>query len=135
MGSRQPRGPRAPSPLEPRGVLADWDGETLTVWASTQTPSVLQTALAAVLDLPSTRVRILVPDVGGGFGLKSHVFPEDVAVAAIARQLGRPVKWLEERRESLPAASQARAQRMDVQGAGERDGAPLRPRARAVSDG
>ena len=125
----------APSPLEPRGVLADWDGETLTVWASTQTPSVIQTALAAVLDLPSTRVRILVPDVGGGFGLKSHVFPEDVAVAAIARQLGRPVKWLEERRESLAAASQARAQRMDVEVAVGRDGVLLGLRARAVSDG
>ena len=125
----------APSPLEPRGVLADWDGETLTVWASTQTPSVIQTALAAVLDLPSTRVRILVPDVGGGFGLKSHVFPEDVAVAAIARQLGRPVKWVEERRESLAAASQARAQRMDVEVAVGRDGVLLGLRARAVSDG
>src|SRR5881396_246323 len=125
----------APSPLEPRGVLADWDGETLTVWASTQTPSVIQTALAAVLDLPSTRVRILVPDVGGGFGLKSHVFPEDVAVAAIARQLGRPVKWMEERRESLAAASQARAQRMDVEVAVGRDGVLLGLRARAVSDG
>src|SRR2546426_1045995 len=125
----------APSPLEPRGVLADWDGETLTVWASTQTPSVIQTALAVVLDLPSTRVRILVPDVGGGFGLKSHVFPEDVTVAAIARQLGRPVKWMEERRESLAAASQARAQRMDVEVAVGRDGVLLGLRARAVSDG
>ncbi len=125
----------APSPLEPRGVLADWDGETLTVWASTQTPSVIQAALAAVLDLPSTRVRVLVPDVGGGFGLKSHVFPEDVAVAAIARQLGRPVKWMEERRESLAAASQARGQRMDVEVAVGRDGVLLGLRARAVSDG
>ena len=125
----------APSPLEPRGVLADWDGETLTVWASTQTPSVMRTALAALLDLPSTRVRVVVPDVGGGFGLKSHVFPEDVAVAAIARRLGRPVKWMEERRESLAAASQARAQRMDVEVAVGRDGVLLGLRARAVSDG
>src|SRR6185369_16811011 len=66
----------APVPLEPRGVVADWDGESLTVWASTQTPSILRTALASALGLDATRVRILVPDVGGGFGLKVHVFPE-----------------------------------------------------------
>src|SRR5207244_3329761 len=92
-------------------------------------------SIDAALALPSTRVRILVPDVGGGFGLKSHVFPEDVTVAAIARQLGRPVKWMEERRESLAAASQARAQRMDVEVAVGRDGVLLGLRARAVSDG
>ena len=68
-----------------RCVLARWDDDALTVWASTQTPSILRTALAATLDVPETRVRIIVPDVGGGFGLKMHVFPEDVAIAAIAR--------------------------------------------------
>src|SRR5207247_222635 len=102
-------------------VLADWDGETLTVWASTQTPSIMLTALAFSLGLPETRVRVIAPDVGGGFGLKTHVFPEDVAVAASARVLGRPVKWVEERRESLAAGSQARAQRMDVEVAAEAD--------------
>jgi carbon-monoxide dehydrogenase large subunit len=125
----------SPSPLEPRGVLADWDGETLTVWASTQTPSVMLTALAVALDLPETRVRVIAPDVGGGFGLKTHVFPEDVAVAAAARMLGRPVKWVEERRESLAAGSQARAQRMEVEVAAEADGVLRGLRARAVSDG
>src|SRR5947199_343338 len=125
----------APSPLEPRGVLVDWDGETLTVWASTQTPSIMLAALAAALDLPETRVRVIAPDVGGGFGLKTHVFPEDVAVAAAARVLGRPVKWVEERRESLAAGSQARAQRMEVEVAAEADGVLRGLRARAVSDG
>jgi len=125
----------APSPLEPRGVLADWDGETLTVWASTQTPSIMLTALASSLGLPETQVRVIAPDVGGGFGLKTHVFPEDVAVAASARVLGRPVKWVEERRESLAAGSQARAQRMDVEVAAEADGVLRGLRARAVSDG
>src|SRR5437867_10007857 len=125
----------APSPLEPRGVLADWDGETLTVWASTQTPSIMLTALASSLGLPETRVRVIAPDVGGGFGIKTHVFPEDVAVAASARVLGRPVKWVEERRERLAAGSQARAQRMDVEVAAEADGVLRGLRARAVSDG
>jgi len=62
-------------PMEPRGVLADWDGDTLTVWASTQVPSPLRSVLAASLGLPETRVRVIAPDVGGGFGLKTHVFP------------------------------------------------------------
>lgn len=125
----------AASPIEPRGVVADWDGETLTVWASTQTPSIMRAALARALDLPETRVRVLAPDVGGGFGLKMHVFPEDVAVAAIARLTGRPVKWVEERRENLAAASQARAQRMEVEVAAAADGTLLGLRARAISEG
>ncbi len=121
-------------PLEPRGVVADWDGETLTVWASTQTPSILRGALAAALGLAATCVRVVVPDVGGGFGLKVHVFPEDVAVAALARRLGRPVKWVEERRENLTAASHAREQRMDVELAADAEGNVRGLRARVVSD-
>jgi aerobic carbon-monoxide dehydrogenase large subunit len=124
----------APSPLEPRGVVADWDGETLTVWASSQTPYILRTSLARALGLDEMRVRVVVPDVGGGFGLKMQVFPEDVAVAAIARMLSRPVKWIEERRENLAAGSQAREQRMEVEVAAGSDGRLLALRARAISD-
>jgi aerobic carbon-monoxide dehydrogenase large subunit len=121
-------------PLEPRGVAADWDGDTLTVWASTQVPSALRSALAANLGLDETRVRVIAPDVGGGFGLKTHIFPEELAVAAIARRLGRPVKWLETRREQLAAGSHAREQRMDVEVAADADGVVRGLRARAVSD-
>jgi carbon-monoxide dehydrogenase large subunit len=124
----------ASSPLEPRGLVADWDGESLTVWASTQTPTIMRSALAAVLGLEETRVRIVAPDVGGGFGLKMHVFPEDVAVAALARRLERPLKWIEERRENLAAAAQAREQRMDVEVAADAAGRLLGLRARALSD-
>lgn len=124
----------APSPLEPRGIVADWDGDTLTVWASTQSPRVLRSALAAALGLAEPRVRVRVPDVGGGFGLKMHVFPEDVVVAALARRLGRPVKWVEERREQLTAAAHAREQRLEVALAAEADGRLLALRARACSD-
>ena len=124
----------APAPLEPRGVAASWDGETLTLWASNQSPRILRTTVATSLDLPETRVRVITPDVGGGFGLKTHAFPEDIALAAIARRLGRPVRWLEERRENLTAASQAREQRFDVEVAADAQGRLLALRARAVSD-
>ena len=124
----------APSPLEPRGILADWDGDALTIWSANQAPSIMRTALADALGLPHAQVRIVSPDVGGGFGLKMQVFPEDVAVAALARRLGRPVKWLEERRENLAAASQARAQRTAVEIAAAADGTVLALRSRVMSD-
>ncbi len=124
----------AASPMEPRGGVADWDGETLTMWASTQTPSIMRTALAAALGLDQSRVRVVVGDVGGGFGLKMHVFPEDVALAAIARRLGRPVKWIETRRENLAASAHAREQRMEIEVAAGAGGRLLALRARVVSD-
>src|SRR2546430_5048804 len=124
----------AAAPLEPRGVLADWDGDTLTVWASTQIPSVLRSALAAALGLAETCVRVVAPDVGGGFGLKTHVSPEEIAVAAVARLLGRPVKWVEQRREQLTAAAHAREQRIDVELAADAGGVVRGLRARVVSD-
>ena len=124
----------APSPLELRGILADWDGESLTVWSPHQAPSLMRTALAEALGLPHARVRIISPDVGGGFGLKMQVFPEDVTVAALTRRLGRPVKWLEERRENLVAASQARGQRTTVEVAAAADGRVLALRSRVMSD-
>jgi carbon-monoxide dehydrogenase large subunit len=96
---------------------------------------VLRSALARALDLPEGRVRVIVPDVGGGFGLKVQVFPEDIVVAATARRLGRPVKWIEERRDCLAAASHAREQRVDAEIAADADGRVLALRARAVSDG
>src|SRR5262249_61842334 len=113
----------APTPMEPRGIVADWDGDTLTLWSPSQCPSLMRTALAAALDLPEMRVRVVTPDVGGGFGLKMQVFPEDVVVAALARMLRRPVKWMEERRENLAAASQARQGRATVEIAAAADGA------------
>jgi len=124
----------AATPLEPRGVLADWDGDTLTVWSSTQVPSALRSTLAASLGVEETRVRVIVPDVGGGFGLKTHIFPEELAVAALARLVGRPVKWIETRREQLLAGAHAREQRMDVEVAAEASGLVRGLRARVVAD-
>ncbi|PYN77154.1 MAG: hypothetical protein DMD96_24405 [Candidatus Rokuibacteriota bacterium] len=134
VGETFAHGRCAPMPMEPRGMMADWDGETLTLWSPSQCPSLLRTALAAALDLPEMRIRVVTPDVGGGFGLKMQVFPEDVAVAALARMLQRPVKWIEERRENLAAASQAREGRTAVEIAAAADGTLLAIRARIVSD-
>jgi carbon-monoxide dehydrogenase large subunit len=99
-------------PLEPRGVLASLDAMTgvLMVWASTQVPFAVRSAIAVALDLAEDRVRVIVPEVGGGFGVKGHVYPEDITVPAVARRLRRPVKWTESRREHLLTAGADRDQ-------------------------
>src|SRR5262249_27437416 len=124
----------APSPMEPRGVVGEWDGETLTLHASTQSPSMFRATIAASLGLAASRVRVVVPDMGGGFGLKMQVFPEEVAVGAAARLLGRAVKWVEERGENLLAASQAREGDTAVELAADAHGRLLAVRARVRSD-
>lgn len=121
-------------PLEGRGIVASWDDGQLTVWASTQTPHMLRTGLARCLDLPEPAVRVIVPDVGGGFGPKMHLYPEDVAACAIARALNRPVKWVEDRRENLLAMTQAREQVIDAEVALDAEGRVLALRAEIVCD-
>jgi CO/xanthine dehydrogenase Mo-binding subunit len=99
-------------PIETRGVVAwpDPVGGALEVWCSTQVPFAVRTAVATILGLPEERVRVRTPDVGGGFGVKGHVYPEDVLVPAVARHLGRPVKWVETRHEHLLTAAGDRDQ-------------------------
>lgn len=111
-------------PIETRGVLAFEDQATgvLTVWVSTQVPFAVRSAIASVLSLPEERVRVLAPDVGGGFGVKGHVYPEDILVPAIARRLGRPVKWVETRREHFLAAAADRDQAHEARLGLRRDG-------------
>jgi aerobic carbon-monoxide dehydrogenase large subunit len=102
----------AGSPIETRGVVATWDGndQTLTVWTSTQAPHHVREQLAVVLRMPAERIRVIARDVGGGFGNKEHLYQEEVLVALSAVRLGRPVKWIEDRREALLATIQAREQ-------------------------
>jgi aerobic carbon-monoxide dehydrogenase large subunit len=99
-------------PIEPRAVLASHDAETglLTVWLSTQVPFAVRSAIAAALGMAEERVRVIAPDVGGGFGVKGHVYPEDILVPAVARRLGRPIKWIETRREHFLTAAADRDQ-------------------------
>jgi carbon-monoxide dehydrogenase large subunit len=106
------RHPRIASvPIEPRGALAwtDDDG-TLTIWASIQNPYRLRDAIAGTLGMPAELVRVQVPDVGGGFGPKGDVYPDEILVAAAAQRLGRAVKWIEGRREDFMALGHDREQ-------------------------
>jgi carbon-monoxide dehydrogenase large subunit len=99
-------------PIEPRGVLAVPEGPDglFTVWTSTQVPFNVRAAIADVLGLGEERVRVVAPDVGGGFGVKGHVYPEEIAIPAVARRLGRPVKWVETRTEHFLTAAADRDQ-------------------------
>jgi carbon-monoxide dehydrogenase large subunit len=100
------------APLEGRASCASWDARagTLTVWASSQAPHQYRTVLAGVLDLPEERIRVIVPDVGGGFGVKLHYYPDELLVCVAAMRLGRPVKWVEVRSEHFVATVHAREQ-------------------------
>lgn len=113
--------------LEPRGALArpDLAAGELTVWASTQVPHSLRSGIATALRLPEHQIRVIVPEVGGAFGSKGGVYPEYVLVAALAWRLGRPVKWVETRSESLLGTVHARDQVQLVRGAFRRDGTLL----------
>jgi aerobic carbon-monoxide dehydrogenase large subunit len=106
------------SPIEARGVLADWDARrrVLKVWDSTQAPLPIKNGLAGLFGLPEFNVEVVAPDVGGGFGTKIMLFyPEEILVPHAAITLGRPVKWTEDRREHLIAANQERGQIHDVE--------------------
>jgi aerobic carbon-monoxide dehydrogenase large subunit len=111
-------------PIEPRGVLAFADPITgiLMVWSSTQVPFAVRRAIADALTLQEERIRVIVPEVGGGFGVKGHVYPEDVIVPAVAKRLGRPVKWVETRREHFLTAAGDRDQLHDARLGVSRDG-------------
>jgi carbon-monoxide dehydrogenase large subunit len=105
------------APLEPRGCAAEWEPSSgsLTFWSSTQSPHLLRRRLALATGIGEARIRVVVPDVGGGFGQKIPIHPEEVAVALAARRLGRPVVWLEDRRENLVAAPQAKEQLIRIE--------------------
>jgi aerobic carbon-monoxide dehydrogenase large subunit len=109
-------------PIEGRAVLAAPDGERLTVWSSTQVPFNVRAAIASALGIAEGSVRVVAPDVGGGFGIKGHVYPEDIMIPAIARRLGRPVKWVETRREHFLTASGDRDQTHAAKIGVKRDG-------------
>jgi carbon-monoxide dehydrogenase large subunit len=102
----------APIAMEPRGVLARYfpGEEELTVWSSTQIPHLLRTQLALMIGIPENKLRVITPEVGGGFGSKLNVYAEEALLGWISMQLGKPVKWIESRRENVQATIHGRAQ-------------------------
>lgn len=122
--------------IEGRGVLASFDPATaqMTVWSSTQMSHELAHTVAAMLRLDEAQVRVIAPEVGGGFGAKYLVYPEEIAVAAAALALGRPVKWIEDRREHFVSAIQERDQFWDLQIALDADARILGVRGRMIHD-
>lgn len=128
----------APVPLEGRAVVASYmrapGPGSLTVWTSTQVPHDVKRELAKALRIPANRLRVVAPDVGGGFGSKLNVYPEEVLVPFLAMRLGRPVKWVEERREGFMATAHGRAQVADLELAATREGRILGIRGTILAD-
>jgi len=104
-------------PMECRGVIGVHDRRTdsVTIWSSTQVVHWVRREAATILELPESRVRCVAPDVGGGFGVKGHVYPEDILIPFLARRIGRPVRWIEDRREHFLSATHARDQIHEVE--------------------
>ncbi|MGE0747466.1 MAG: xanthine dehydrogenase family protein molybdopterin-binding subunit [Rhodospirillales bacterium] len=106
----------AAMPMECRAVAADYDGrtDTLTVWSSTQVVHWIRKEIAGVLNMPEEKIRVIAPDVGGGFGGKGHVYPEDLLVPYLARKLRRPVKYVEDRQEHILNSAHARDNILEI---------------------
>ncbi|HEY7650455.1 MAG TPA: xanthine dehydrogenase family protein molybdopterin-binding subunit [Methylomirabilota bacterium] len=122
--------------MENRACLAEHRSATglLTLWSSTQIPGIVREGLAEVLGLPASRIRVVAPDVGGGFGIKTVLYPEEITVCALALALGRPVKWVSDRREDLLASTQAWDEIVDAELGVDAAGTILGLRARVLAD-
>ena len=125
-----------PNAMETRGVVANYSAlsKELTVWSSTQIPHLLKMHLTQMLKLGKEQVRVIAPEVGGGFGSKLNVYAEEALLGCLAIKLGRPVKWIEERRENFQATIHGRGQIGEVEAAVKKDGTVLALRYRVVAD-
>ncbi|MFN0072462.1 MAG: xanthine dehydrogenase family protein molybdopterin-binding subunit [Chloroflexota bacterium] len=128
-----------PAAMEPRGCVADFKrvmkgSGQLTLWASTQVPHSLRTHMANALGLPESAVRVIAPEVGGGFGNKIDLSPEETLACVMSKRLERPVKWIEDRRENLQAAMHGRGQVQEAEAAVGPDGRVQAMKVRIVFD-
>lgn len=123
-------------PMEGRAVLTALDPMTegLTVWTSTQAAHWIRRDLAKMLGMAENQIRVIAPDVGGGFGVKIGVYPEEAALAALTRRLGMPLRWVETRLEHMQATTHGRAQIADYEAAVTADGVVTALRARVAAD-
>ncbi len=120
--------------IEPRGVLADWRADSLTLWSATQVPHFLRLFLALLLGMTEERVRVIAPEVGGGFGSKLQVYGEEVLLAWCSRKLSRPVKWIETRSEAMMVTHHGRDQIAQVKMGAKRDGTITAWHVRILAD-
>jgi aerobic carbon-monoxide dehydrogenase large subunit len=123
-------------PMECRGVAAQFDARTdsVTIWSATQVVHWVRREAAAILGLPEARVRCVALDVGGGFGVKGHVYPEDLLIPFLARMIGRPVQWIEDRHEHLLCSCHSRDQIHDVEVGFDAEGRVLAFSDRFIAD-
>jgi carbon-monoxide dehydrogenase large subunit len=123
-------------PLEGRGVVAEYDRalERLTLWYSSQAPHLFRTLLAQIIGFPEHRIHVITREVGGGFGMKLHYFPEEVLAALASLDLGRPVKWIEDRMESFVGSTHAREQVIELTVGATREGKLTAARAKIMGD-
>jgi carbon-monoxide dehydrogenase large subunit len=125
-----------PMPIEPRGCVASWNmGEgTLTLWTSTQIPHLVRMLLPQVLPVPEHKVRVVAPEVGGGFGAKLNLYAEEILACHLAMRLNAPVKWIESRRENAAATIHGRDQIGDYEIAVANDGTLLAVKSHTLAD-
>ena len=125
----------APAPLETRGIIADYqvDGDKLTIWNSTQGPHRLRDYLARSLVRPEDSIRVVAPHVGGSFGMKDCIYPEDVLVPYLSVMFKRPIKWVESRQENF-LSYHGRGQSLEIEMALNREGSILGMRVRIIAD-
>jgi aerobic carbon-monoxide dehydrogenase large subunit len=124
----------AGAPIEPRGVLADYRAGQLTLWSSTQVPHFVRLFLGILLGMSEEKVRVIAPEVGGGFGSKLQVYGEEVFCAWASRKLDRPVKWIETRSENMAVAHQGRDQISYVKMGAKRDGTVTAYHVKIIAD-
>src|ERR1700752_173869 len=126
----------APITMEPRGVLARYfpGEEELTIWSSTQIPHLMRTQVAIMIGIPENKLRVITPEVGGGFGSKLNVYAEEALLGWISMQLGKPVKWIETRRENFQATIHGRAQIGTIEVGVKNDGTITGLRYNVVAD-
>ncbi len=123
-------------PIETRGVLATVEpiSGRYTIWSSTQWPHTVRTALAISLGVPAHKIRVIAPDLGGGFGVKQDIYPEETIIPLVAERIGRPVRWIETRREHFVCTAHSREQDHEVELALDADGVVLGLRALVTAD-
>jgi carbon-monoxide dehydrogenase large subunit len=125
-----------PNAMEPRGVLAHWEPgkETMTIWSSTQNPHILKTMIAAMNGIGQHQVRAIAPEVGGGFGAKINIYAEEYVCSVVSKQLGMPIKWVEDRSEAFVATTHGRDIIGYIDVAARKDGKVLGLKMRLIAD-